>query len=167
MLDPVRVPLLDLQVVDVNSSLIRWLLAHGRARDAAICLACPYALHGQVIKGHGRGRQLGVPTANLKLDDQLIPGDGVYVGRAGTYPAAVSIGTLPTFDETARQVEAHLIGFTGDLYESSLDVELLDWLRDQRKFPSIDGLKSQIQLDLARTVSLQTLDPTRPIARAG
>jgi riboflavin kinase / FMN adenylyltransferase len=171
VLEPVSVALLDLQVVDVSSSLIRWLLAHGRARDAAICLGRAYALHGTVIKGFGRGKQLGVPTANLACDDQLLPGDGVYAARCTvhgrTFPAALSIGTLPTFDQVKRQVEAHLIGFDGDLYYSQLQVQVVDWLREQRKFGSIEALKSQIQIDIARTLSLQKLDPTRPIARAG
>src|SRR5688500_5097722 len=119
IVDAVTVPLLDLSVVPVSSSLIRWLLAHGRARDAAICLGRPYALRGEVVKGHQRGRTIGVPTANLDVNEQLIPGDGVYVGRgtvgAAAFPAAVSIGTMPTFGENRRQVEAHLIGFSGDL----------------------------------------------------
>ena len=100
-------PLLDLSVVDVSSSLIRWLLINGRVRDAAICLGRAYVIRGAVSKGFERGRKIGVPTANLQCDDQLIPGDGVYVGRcevAGRmYPAAVSIGTQPTFAERRRQ----------------------------------------------------------------
>jgi riboflavin kinase / FMN adenylyltransferase len=148
----VQVALLNLQIVDASSSIIRWLLIHGRARDAAICLGAPYILQGTVIKGFQRGRQLGIPTANLNCGEQLIPAEGVYVGRCkveGTdYPAAVSIGTLPTFDTAAFQVEAHLIGYTGDLYGQSLQIELIDWIREQRKFADVDELKRAIESDI-------------------
>ncbi len=149
---PVEAVLLDLSLVPVSSSLIRWLLMHGRVRDAAICLGRPYVLEGEVVTGFQRGRQIGVPTANLNCDQQLIPLDGVYAARctvdAITYPAALSIGTLPTFGQNKRQVEAHLMGFNGDLYGKLLRVEMLDWLREQRKYSGIDPLKEQIARDL-------------------
>jgi riboflavin kinase/FMN adenylyltransferase len=152
IVDAVSVALLDLSVVPVSSSLIRFLLANGRVRDAAICLGRAYAIRGAVVKGFQRGRRLGVPTANLKCDDQLIPGDGVFAGRCSvagtTYPAAVSIGSLPTFDERKYQVEAHLIGFDGDLYDQMIEVEMIDWVREQQKFSGIDALKEQIARDL-------------------
>ena len=153
---PVRVALSNLAVVRVSSSLIRWLLGHGRVRDAAICLGRPYTLGGTVVMGKQRGRGLGVPTANLKPGEQLIPSDGVYAGRcrvAGVdYPAATSIGTLPTFGDCPRTIEAHLVGFSGDLYGQGLHLELLDWIRDQRKFASVDALKAQLTRDIQWTV---------------
>jgi riboflavin kinase/FMN adenylyltransferase len=152
VLDAVQVVLLGLQVVDVSSSLIRWLLTHGRARDAAICLGRPYALSGEVVEGHHRGRSIGVPTANLRCEDQLIPCDGVYAGRCTidgmTHAAAVSIGRTPTFGEDRRQVEAHLIDFDGDLYGKTIEIELIDWLRDQIKYPNVEALKEQIARDI-------------------
>jgi riboflavin kinase/FMN adenylyltransferase len=170
IIDPVEVPLLDLNVVPVSSSLVRWLIANGRVRDASICLNRPYALFGPVVKGFQRGRQLGFPTANLQVESQLLPADGVYAARctvAGkTYPTAVSIGTLPTFNETTRQVEAHLIGFDGDLYGQTLQVEMIDWLRDQRKFPSLDALKHQLAKDLQETVQRCRAPSCIPIAAA-
>src|SRR5205814_7578652 len=100
VVDAVSVPLLDLQIVPVSSSIIRWLLANGRVRDAAICLGRPYLLEGQVVEGHHRGAKLGVPTANLNCEDQMIPADGVYAGRCEIdgqdHAAAVSIGKTPT-----------------------------------------------------------------------
>jgi riboflavin kinase/FMN adenylyltransferase len=171
VIEPVLVALLDLQVVPVSSSLIRWLLAHGRARDAAICLARPYVLEGMVVKGHQRGRTIGVPTANLACDAQLIPADGVYASRCRVegrdYPVALSIGTMPTFGENARQVEAHLIGFDGDLYGRVLRVEVLDWLREQRKLPGIEALKAQLAKDIGAAVERFGLRVGEPIARAG
>lgn len=154
---PVSVPLLDMQVAPISSSLIRWLLSHGRVRDAALCLGRPFTLVGEVVKGHQRGRTIGVPTANLACGDQLLPADAVYAGRCEidgkTYPAAVSIGLLPTFGDSARQVEAHLIGFDGDLYGRIMRLELIDWIRDQYKFNGLPALKERIARDVASTIS--------------
>ena len=167
----VSVPLLDMTIVPVSSSIVRWLLAHGRARDAAICLGRPYLLEGLVIKGHQRGRTLGMPTANLDCRDQLVPADGVYAGRCTvdgrSYPAAVSIGTMPTFGDNPRQVEAYLLGFDGDLYGRPLQVELVDWVREQRKFSGVEALKAQMARDLDAVRRSAGLHPERPIAVAG
>jgi riboflavin kinase/FMN adenylyltransferase len=170
VVESVQVPLLDLQIAPVSSSVIRFLLAFGRVREAAICLGRPYALSGVVGKGFSRGKAMGVPTANLRCDDQLIPADAVYAGRCAvngkTYPAAVSIGTMPTFGENVRQIEAHLIGFDGDLYGVTLAIELVDWLREQRAYFGVDPLKTQIHKDIALTVAVAARDLARPIAQA-
>jgi riboflavin kinase / FMN adenylyltransferase len=168
VVDSVQVPLLDLQITPVSSSVIRFLLAYGRVRDAAICLGRPYVLSGPVQKGFSRGKSLGTPTANLLCDGQLIPADGVYAGRCTLdkkqYPAAVSIGTMPTFGDNARQIEAHLIGFDGDLYGKTISVELLDWLRDQRTYPGVEPLKVQISKDITETIAAAGRNFVRPIA---
>jgi riboflavin kinase/FMN adenylyltransferase len=168
VVDAVTVALLDLSVVPVSSSLIRWLLAHGRVRDAAICLGRAYTLRGEVVRGFGRGRDLGVPTANLKCDGQLIPGDGVYVARCTidgcTHAAALSIGTLPTFEERVRQVEAHLLDFDGDLYGQSIELELIDWVREQAKFSGVEALKRQIDRDIEYVRQRAMISPSEPIA---
>jgi riboflavin kinase/FMN adenylyltransferase len=170
IVDPVQVPLLDLKVVPISSSLIRWLIVGGRVRDAAICLGEPYTLEGTVIKGFQRGRTIGIPTANLDCGEQLLPAEGVYVGRCTVdgraFPAAVSIGRLPTFEEDQLQVEAHLIGFTGDLYGQRLRLQLIDWVRDQRKFAGIEPLKAQLARDIEWSRSRSQMDPARSIASA-
>ena len=170
VVEPVTAVLLDLQEVAVSSSLIRWLLANGRVRDAAICLGHAYVLEGLVIQGHQRGRTIGVPTANLDCGDQHVPADGVYAARCTvdnrTWPAALSIGTLPTFGEYNRQVEAHLIGYDGNLYDRTLRVEVIDWLRDQRKFANIEALKQKMREDIQITIRLAEMDPARAIAMA-
>lgn len=169
VVDAVKAPLLDLQVVPVSSSTVRFLLDGGRVRDAAICLGRPYALEGKVVSGAARGRELGVPTANLDCNAQLVPAEGVYAGRCTVdgraWPAAVSIGTNPTFGANPRTVEAHLVGFSGDLYGRTLRVELLDWQREQRTFAGIEALKQWIAQDIALTVERSTIDPSRPIVR--
>ena len=166
--ESVNVPLLDLQITPVSSSVIRFLLAYGRVREAAICFGRPYVLAGPVQKGHQRGKSLGFPTANLHCPDQLIPADGVYAARCTVankiYPVALSIGTMPTFGENARQIEAHLIGFDGNLYDQPLAVELLDWLREQQTYSTLDLLKSQIHKDIAQTRIASGRDFVRPIA---
>jgi riboflavin kinase/FMN adenylyltransferase len=170
IIDPVSVPLVDMTVAPVSSSLVRWLLFNGRARDAAICLGRPYALEGRVVKGYQRGKSIGMPTANLDCAEQLVPDDGVYAARCTvggrTFATALSIGTMPTFgDDLKRQVEAHLVGFDGDLYGQLLRVELLDWLRGQKKFAGVEALKARLQRDVAETLERQATDPARPVAR--
>jgi riboflavin kinase/FMN adenylyltransferase len=159
-------------IAPVSSSLIRWLLLNGRVRDAAICLGRSYALQGDVVKGHQRGKSIGVPTANLDCGEQFVPSDGVYAARCTvggqTYATALSIGTMPTFgSDLKRQVEAHLVGFDGDLYGQGLRVEMIDWLRDQKNFKGVDALKAKLMQDIAETIDRQSIDPARPIARAG
>ena len=169
IIDPVKVALLDMLAVPVSSSVIRWLLAHGRVRDAAICLGRAYALEGTVVEGAKRGRELGIPTANLSCLEQLVPADAIYAGRClvdGTpWPAAVSIGTNPTFGDNPRTVEAHLIGFEANLYGRTLRLEVLDWLRDQEVFAGVDSLKSRIAQDIRQTLSRVRLDPAQPIGQ--
>jgi riboflavin kinase / FMN adenylyltransferase len=168
VVESVQASLLDLQVTPVSSSVIRFLLSYGRVRDAAICLGRSYLLRGEVVKGYSRGKSLGFPTANLQCDGQLVPGDGVYAGRCvleGTsYPVALSIGTMPTFGENKRQVEAHVIGFNGDLYGKTISVELLDWMREQRAFLGVEPLKVQIHRDIDQIVAGAGRNFTRAIA---
>jgi riboflavin kinase/FMN adenylyltransferase len=117
-----------------------------------------------VVHGAGRGKGLGFPTANLAVDDQLVPAEGVYAGRAvflagdavagPPVPAAISIGKLPTFDGTEVVIEAFLLDFDGDLYEARLRLDFLDWLRPQEKYPSAAELVAQMERDVARTREL-------------
>jgi riboflavin kinase / FMN adenylyltransferase len=169
VIEPVEVALLDLSIVRVSSTLMRWLLGNGRVRDAAICLGRPYVLEGLIVEGYRRGQSLGVPTANLDCGQQLVPADGVYAGRStlngATYPAAISIGTMPTFGQNQRQVEVHLVGFSGDIYGRTIQVEMLDWLRDQRKFSGVEELKRQLARDIDAAVGREDMDPATPVAR--
>lgn len=144
----------DRTIVDVSSSLVRWLLGYGRVEDAAVCLGRPYELAGTVVMGYQRGRTIGVPTANLDCGDQLVPADGVYAGECEIdgrrYPVALSIGSTPTFAQRRYQVEAHLIGYSGDLYGRAVSLRITRWLRDQSPFPSLDALKVQLARDISQ-----------------
>lgn len=170
VVDELTVTIPSMHIVEVRSSLIRWLVAYGRVRDAAICLGRPHTLVGPIIKGFQRGRLLGMPTANFDCGDQMVPADGVYAGRVAVagrmYAAGVSIGTLPTFNETKRQVEAHLLGFDGDLYGQTLELELIDFVREQIKFASVEQLKEKMWADMRRCEVMAKMDPARAVIGA-
>ena len=156
LVEPADVTLPGLQVAHASSSLIRWLLVHGRVLDAAAVLGRPYELAGVVVDGEKRGRTIGFPTANVRVVDHLVPLDGVYAATAvledGTeHAAALSIGTNPTFDGVARTVEAYLLDFAGDLYGQRLTLRLNRWLRGQVKYRGIDALVEQLHADVAET----------------
>lgn len=141
----------------VSSTRIRKLLLDGDAAGAAACLGTPYALTGFVVANRQNGRKIGFPTANLAPEDGLlIPKDGVYAARACAkdvwYPAVTNIGENPTLDGRIRTIETHLIGFSGDLYGAPLTVELLRYLRPDRRFDSLEALRSQIAEDAAHAM---------------
>lgn len=116
----------------------------------------PFVMDGVVIRGEQRGRQLGFPTANLRPPtDRPLPPNGVYAGRVtldrfpGCWVGAVNIGVRPQFEtELGLLVEVHILDFNGDLYGSELHLEILTWLRDERRFDSVEALVAQIQRDL-------------------
>jgi riboflavin kinase/FMN adenylyltransferase len=138
----------------VSSTLIREKLSYGDMRLVQELLGRPYALTGQVVHGEKRGRQLGFPTANIQAaESYALPKNGVYLVRVlvqNQWCAGVmNIGTKPTFhDQTHRSLEAHLFGFDGDIYGQVVRVELLDFLRDEKKFFSVDELIAQIRSDV-------------------
>jgi riboflavin kinase/FMN adenylyltransferase len=137
----------------VSSSAIRELLREGDAAHAADLLGHPYAVTGSVLRGAGRGRTLGFPTANLRPDRPLVLAPGVYLARAswdgGAADAVVNVGYRPTFDEHQYWVEAYLLDFSGDLYDRTLRLEFLDRIRPERKFASADALTRQVMSDIA------------------
>lgn len=144
------VPLVEVDGETVSSSHVRGLVAAGDVATAARFLGGPFMLEGEVVAGDGRGRGLGMPTANLVPDDRLAsPGHGVYAAWAHGYQAAVSVGVRPTFD-TGRGllVEAHLLDFDGDLYGQTLRVAFVDRLRGERRFDSTDALVAQMRSDV-------------------
>lgn len=143
-----RVPLVE----NVSSSRVRELLHAAEPERAAVLLGRPPEVEGVVVRGDGRGRELGFPTANLDVPEELlVPPDGVYAGWAGERRAAVSIGTNPHFDGVERRVEAHLLDFDGDLYGKRLVVEIWSPIREQRRFESLEELVAAIGDDVDRT----------------
>src|SRR3954447_7264400 len=111
-----------------------------------------WTVDGVVVPGHRRGRQLGWPTANVDVDEGALPADGVYAGLVmvtgldgGPFPAAVSVGSNPTFAGTSRTVEAHLLDFDGDLYGRRVRVEACHRLRDTTAFGSVVDLLAAVE----------------------
>jgi len=150
------VPPFALDGQPVSSTRVRDLLDAGDVRAASVFLGRAYELLGTVVPGHGRGRTLGTPTANLALPaEKLVPASGVYAARAktagGTFAAAVNIGSAPTFGAAPTPaVEAHLIDFEGDLYGHPLCLQLLERLRPEERFPDPAALAAQIRSDVER-----------------
>lgn len=144
----------------VSSSRVRDELAAGRVEVVSELLGRPHRVLGTVLRGDGRGRQLGFPTANCGQRLNLAPGPGVYAAWAhldggDPIPAAVNVGHLPTLgDERPLTVEAHLIGWDGDCYGTAIGLDLVARLRDERRFESLDALRGQIAADVARAGEL-------------
>jgi len=157
----------------VSSSVIRQMIERGDVAGAARLLGRPYLFLGEVISGRGRGEQLGFPTANLRQTDQLLPADGVYAGWVtlaagaaglgarrksrgatlaadGIYQGAINIGLRPTFHETERVGEVHLLDYPGSgaLYGQALEVACVARIREEREFASAAELKAQIANDV-------------------
>jgi riboflavin kinase / FMN adenylyltransferase len=146
------VPLVEAAGETISSSHIRGLVAAGEVRPAAEFLGGPFLFEGEVVVGDRRGRELGMPTANIVPDERyVVPGHGVYAAFAHGHPAAVNVGVRPTF-ETGRGllVEAHLIGFDGDIYGETLRIAFLERLRGEKRFESVDELVAQMNRDVKR-----------------
>lgn len=142
----------------VSSTRIRRMLLEGNVADANRLLGHRYQLSGRIVRGAGRGRSIGFPTANLQPSDLLIPADGVYAGatelQGRRFPAAVHIGPNPTFAEARRKIECHVVGYEGDLYEQELSVELTARLRPLSRFDDEQALRRAISSDVQQCVSL-------------
>ena len=160
------VSLVEAEGETISSSHIRGLVAAGEVREAAEFLGGPFLFEGEVVHGDKRGRELGMPTANLVPDDAYVcPGHGVYAATAYLtsspgqpaegIPAAVNVGVRPTF-ATGRGllVEAHLIGFEGDIYGETLRLAFLERLRGEKRFDSVDALVRQMNADVEQAAAI-------------
>jgi riboflavin kinase/FMN adenylyltransferase len=136
----------------VSSTVVRQCLLAGNVTAAAACLGRPYTLIGRVVHGAGAGRQLGYPTINLDVGEQLVPAEGVYAGRVeirgARKTAAVSIGHRPTLGGTALAVEAFLLDESADLYDCEARLDVLEFVRVQKKFNNPGELSEQIAADV-------------------
>jgi riboflavin kinase/FMN adenylyltransferase len=142
----------------VSSSLIRNLLSGGEVANANKLLARSYRVEGIVVHGDGRGKRIGIPTANLETgDEKLIPDTGVYACMAqiqGKYwLAAVNVGTRPTFEDTDQKshVEAHILDFSSELYGQEIALEFIERLRGEIRYQSVEELIKQIYTDITQT----------------
>lgn len=139
-----------------SSTLVRRLVSEGRVQEAAAALGRPHGVEGVVVGGDRRGRSIGYPTANVPVDDRFaVPPDGVYAGwlrcEGASYPAAVSVGTNPTFAGTQRRVESYVMDHGHDLslYDRPVRVDFVEHLRAMATFDGVDALVAQMALDVS------------------
>lgn len=156
----------------VSSTRIRSLVRAGNINEVTTLLGHPYIVYGEVVNGDHRGRLLGFPTANLRIDARkVLPGNGVYAVRVrlpgehqASHPAVVNIGVRPTFGGEPRLlVEVHLLDATLDLYGQRLDVEFVRRLRDERRFNGVAELIAQIATDAQQARDILAAHPGRGV----
>lgn len=155
------VPLLGEDGTTLSSSYVRTCVAEGDVLAAARVLGRPHRVEGVVVRGDGRGRAIGYPTANVEVTaSAAVPADGVYAGWLvrgdERLPAAVSIGTNPTFAGSERRVEAYVLDFDADLYGEHVSVDVVERLRPTETYESVDALVEQMGCDVARTRQVLT-----------
>lgn len=150
----------------ISSTRIRQTLRDGAVEQAARYLGRPFGLSGQVVAGSQRGRQIGFPTANLAVWDEIaVPASGIYACRAhaasGSYAAATSIGVRPTFESSDSKptIEAYLLDFSGDLYQQALTLDFIARLRPEIKYAGIEPLRQQIERDIEAARDILNLKP--------
>jgi riboflavin kinase / FMN adenylyltransferase len=142
--------------VTLSSTFVRSSIDAGDVGEAEKTLGRPHRIDGIVVRGEGRGRQLGYPTANVHSDRHIaIPADGIYAGWAVLHdkrlPAAISVGTNPTFEGRQRTVEAYILDFDEDIYGVELGVEFVERLRGMEKYDSVEDLITQMGVDVEQT----------------
>jgi riboflavin kinase / FMN adenylyltransferase len=145
----------------VSSSAIRGALAEGNLVKVKNFLDRNYTLYGKVIHGEARGRSIGFPTANIQIDPmRFIPRHGVYLTKATweghQQMGLTNIGMRPTFNGLAPSIEAHLLNWSGDLYDQELTLEFMDFMRPEQHFNSVDELVAQIRKDCDMAISIIT-----------
>ncbi len=156
-----EIPVQEVDEVSVSSTKIRKALEEGDIRTANAYLGYEYMLTGTVIKGKGLGRQLGFPTANLAIAEsyKLIPKNGVYavksVLKGQTVNGMMNIGYNPTVSsETEKTIEINFFDFTQDLYGQKIQIDILEWIREEEKFNSLEDLKIQLRKDKLTVLSI-------------
>ncbi|RJQ68469.1 MAG: bifunctional riboflavin kinase/FAD synthetase [Desulfobacteraceae bacterium] len=145
----------DREFQRISSTQIRELVMNGKMEDARKMLGRPYQIGGVVAAGRNRGgRLLGFPTANIVLQDELCPKQGIYAVTVDhaqrTYQGVANIGYSPTFDDHIFTVEVHILDFQQNIYNDPIRINFIRRLRDEEKFDSIDALTAQIHKDVAR-----------------
>ncbi len=143
---------IDFDGVPVKSTAIRHFISDGCVEHAATMLGRPFSIEGEVVKGLQNGRRIGIPTANIHYEENmLIPLSGVYAGytyvNGKRYKSVINVGSNPTFNGGKITIESHILNFNGDLYGKTIKVEFKKRLRGDRKFKNTDALVNQIKID--------------------
>jgi len=161
------VPAVTIDGEVVSSTVIRQAVAEGRISQARAMLGRPFCLEGKVIPGAGRGAKLGFPTANLSIDpDRVAPAEGVYATRAyldgKPFPSVTAISTCPTFAGSERTIEVHLLDFSANIYQQTIRLAIMEYLRPVRRFESKQALQKQVALDITQAREILTAGNLQP-----
>ena len=148
----------DFEGEKLSTSLVKKHLSTGQIDKVTTCLGRNYFIQGVVVHGTGIGKQLGYPTANIKVnEDKYLPKNGVYGGivivNGSEYKSVINVGSRPTFGDDIKKIEAHLIGYNGDLYGKKVRAELHKYIRDIKKFDVQNELVIQISKDIKEALS--------------
>lgn len=143
----------------VSSSLVRTLISAGQVRDASLILGRPYQLAGKVVRGFGRGKKLGFPTANIEYtSNKLIPKIGIYAVECWlgniSYKGVTSIGYNPTFEGKNISVETYIIDYSEEIYGRRIIIHFIDRIRDEIKFNNPEELSRQIEKDVTTAINM-------------
>lgn len=155
----IEIDALEIEEVNISSTKIRTAIKDGNIRLANSYLGYNFFLSGEVVKGHSRGKELGFPTANLKIDeDKIIPKNGVYlvksiIDRQDIY-GMMNIGYNPTFNNKSKKIETHFFNLNKNLYEKIIKIELLEYIREEKRFETVDDLIQRLKLDREKCLKL-------------
>ena len=155
----IEIDALEIKEVNVSSTKIRTAIKDGNIQIANSYLGYNFFLSGEVVKGHSRGKELGFPTANLKIDeDKIIPKNGVYLVKSKIdhqdIYGMMNIGYNPTFNNKSKKIETHFFNLNKNLYGKIIKIELLEYIREEKRFETIDGLIQRLKLDREKCLKL-------------
>lgn len=155
----IEIDALEIEEVNISSTKIRSAIKDGNIRLANSYLGYNFFLGGEVVKGHSRGKELGFPTANLKIDeDKIIPKNGVYLVKSKIDHQDVygmmNIGYNPTFNNKSKKIETHFFNLNKNLYGKIIKIELLEYIREEKRFETVDDLIQRLKLDREKCLKL-------------
>ena len=158
-LNVIQIPALQNEGGTVSSSRIRLLIQSGEVKNAAALLTRPHQIRGLVVSGKREGRKIGFPTANVSTSDTLLPEKGVYavrvqVNRGKWLDGMVNLGTQPTFGGRKFQIETYIFDFDQDIYGDELTIAFVERIRAERRFESVDALRTQLREDQDRVMQI-------------
>ena len=155
----IEIDALEIEEVNISSTKIRSAIKDGNIRLANSYLGYNFFLSGEVVKGHSRGKELGFPTANLKVnDDKIIPKNGVYLVKSKIdhqdIYGMMNIGYNPTFNNKSKKIETHFFNLNKNLYGKIIKIELLEYIREEKRFETVDDLIQRLKLDREKCLKL-------------
>ena len=155
----IEIDALEIEEVNISSTKIRSAIKDGNIRLANSYLGYKFFLSGEVVKGHSRGKELGFPTANLKIDeDKIIPKNGVYLVKSKIdhqdIYGMMNIGYNPTFNNKSKKIETHFFNLNKNLYGKIIKIELLEYIREEKRFETVDDLIQRLKFDREKCLKL-------------